>query len=286
MSLVGDGLVIGGAVAAPFTLGISLIATAVGGAVCAVGGATSAGAGLVELYISKKKVSEIQKAVEEDNRLCREIQRKWESIVGTCTTVSKKTSGTSSYSVEDVLSVLLVCCIPNKILDQVVSKAPMNGLREVYHDRELHKKRKEDYKETGAHAMDVVGGIGSGGKSIATAGRATAGVVVTALVVKFANKGSTAVCHCAKMGGVSRKVVTAAKVFRIATGINPAVSIALCAAGGFIDIASLIFGAYQIHKKSDSSAGKELIKKRDELVESKKQLVNLKECLHDVIRSV
>ena len=43
VSLVGDGLVIGGAVAAPFTL------------ICGGGGATSAGAGLVELYYIKKE---------------------------------------------------------------------------------------------------------------------------------------------------------------------------------------------------------------------------------------
>ena len=127
MSLVGDGLVIGGVVAAPFTLGISLIAAAVGGTVCAVGGATSAAAGLVELYISKKKVSEIQEAVEKDNKYCKEIKNMWENIVGTCRAISKKHSATSSYSLEDVLSVLLVCCI-KKISTRILSKADMQSI--------------------------------------------------------------------------------------------------------------------------------------------------------------
>ena len=72
--MVGDGLVIGGVVAAPFTLGFSLIATAVGGVICAVGGATSAGAGLVELCISKKKVSKIQEEVGKDKVLQRDAK--------------------------------------------------------------------------------------------------------------------------------------------------------------------------------------------------------------------
>ena len=42
------------------------------------------------------------------------------------------------------------------------------------------------------------------------------------------------------MGGISRKVVTAAKVFRIATGINPGMAIALSTVGSFVDVASLI----------------------------------------------
>ena len=58
--MVGDGLVIGGVVAAPFTLGFSLIATAVGGAICAVGGATSAGAGWScgAMYIQKESIED------------------------------------------------------------------------------------------------------------------------------------------------------------------------------------------------------------------------------------
>ena len=216
----------------------------------------------------------------------------WENIVGTCKAISKKHSATSSYSPEDALSVFLVCCInkiPSRIFskaDKVLSRAPVRAFRNVYNDPELLKKWTGDYKESGIHAMDVVGGIGIGGKWIATGGRAGAGVVLTALVVKFADKGSTAVCHCAKMGGISRKVVTAAKVFRIAMGINPGMAIALSTVGSFVDVASLIYGAYQIHKKSDSSAGKELIKKKEELQKSREQLKSLETCLSGVINSM
>ena len=88
------------------------------------------------------------------------------------------------------------------------------------------------------------------------------------------------------MGGISRKVVAAAKVFRIATGINPVMAIALSTVGSFVDVASLIYGAYQIHKKSDSSAGKELIKKKEELQKSREQLKSLETCLSGVINSM
>ena len=89
----------------------------------------------------------------------------WENIVGTCRAISKKHSATSSYSLEDVLSVLLVCCInkiPSRILskaDKVLSRAPVRAFRNVYNDPDLLKKRTGDYKESGAHAMDVVGGL-------------------------------------------------------------------------------------------------------------------------------
>ena len=78
--IVGDGLLVVGLVAAPFTLGVSLIISLVGGGVCAVGGATAAGAGIIEYFISKKKVAGIQEVIEEDNKLAKEIQVLWESI--------------------------------------------------------------------------------------------------------------------------------------------------------------------------------------------------------------
>ena len=80
VSLVGDGLLVGGLIAAPFTLGVSLIISAVGGGVCAIGGATSAGAGLVELAISKKKVAEIQDVIDEDNKRSKKLKEKWDKI--------------------------------------------------------------------------------------------------------------------------------------------------------------------------------------------------------------
>ena len=70
----------GGLVAAQLTLGVSLIISAVGGGVCAVGGATVAGAGITEYFISKKKVAGIQEVIEENNKLAKEIQVLWESI--------------------------------------------------------------------------------------------------------------------------------------------------------------------------------------------------------------
>ena len=103
-------------------------------------------------------------------------------------------------------------------------------------------------------------------------------------VVQFADKGS--VCHCGNMGGVSRKIVLAAKVFRVATGINPVISVALATVGSVVDIASLIYSSYKIHKKSDSSAAKELAKVRDQLEESRKQLINMKEYLSDIPNSM
>ena len=278
-------MIIGGVIGAPFTLGFSLIATAVGAGVCAVGGLTSAGAGIAELCISKKKVGEIQKVIEEDNVHSKEIQAMWEGIVGKCTEVARKHSDTG-YSADDVLSVLMVCCInmvPDRLSKVVLSKAPIVAGKAK--DSKLQEKAKH-FKESASHAMDVSVGIGSGGSSVAKAGRATAGAVVTALVVHSAEKGSKAVCHCAKMGGVARKVVIAAKVFRVATGINPLASAAFATVGGFVDIASLIYASYKIHKNSDSSAGKELIKVKEELEKSQKQLRNLKQCLFDVINSM
>ena len=86
--------------------------------------------------------------------------------------------------------------------------------------------------------------------------------------------------------GVSRKVVLATKVFRVATGINPVISVALATVGSVVDNASLIYSSYKIHKKSDSSAAKELAKVRDQLEESRKQSINMKECLSDIFNSM
>ena len=54
--------------------------------------------------------------------------------------------------------------------------------------------------------------------------------------------------------------------------------LSLATVGSVVDIASLIYSSYKIHKKSDSSAAKELAKVRDQLEESRKQLTNMKEC--------
>ena len=283
VSLVGTGLVVGGLIAAPFTLGASLIATAVGAGICTAGGLTSAGAGITELCISKKKVAEIQKAVEVDNEHSKKIQDMWEGIVEMCTEVAEKHSDTG-YSIEDILSVLLVCCI-NKVPDRVLNWAP-KGLTEKAKDSKLQGQA-EHCEASVAHAMEVGMGVQNGGRSTVNAGRVAGGAAETAVVVCCAERGSSKeVCNYGKMVGVTGKVVIAAKVIHVAMGINPAMNIALSFAGGFVDLASLIYAAYEIHNKSDSSAGKELIKVRDELKESQEQLEQLKTCLSEVINSM
>ena len=289
MSLVGDGLVIGGAIAAPFTLGFSLIATAIGGAVCAAGGITSAGAGIAEFCLSKKKVSEIQEAVDKDNKQALEIERMWRDIMGACTKVARKHSDTG-HSVEDVLSVLLVFCI-KKIPDKILSKLPIpKAFREKANEPELQKKagcfshtlqkKAGHFKESASYAMDVTGGVGTGVIVTAFFGKDLHKTVLTALA---AAKGCNIVCDLGMVGSVVRKVVVAVKVIRIGAWINPAISVGLAAVGGVVDIASLIYSSYKIHKKSDSSAAKELAKVRDQLEESRDQMFKLKECLSDII---
>ena len=218
VSLVGDGLLVGGLIAAPFTLGVSLIISTVGGGVCAIGGATSAGAGLVELAISKKKVAEIQDVIDEDNKRSKKLKEKWDKITAKCDSVAKKFPQ-MKYSPEDVFAVLLVCCVQittDKELQEAVKEKGRRALESV--------------KETGSHALDIVSGLGSGACSLQAGGQAIGSAVLTALIVKFAPKGSRAVTHCSKMAGISSKIVTASKLFRVATGVTP-LSIVFTAVG-------------------------------------------------------
>lgn len=257
ISLVGDGAIIGGLIAAPFTLGLSLIASAVGGGICAVGGATSAGAGIAEIVISKRKVKQVQQAVEHDIKLSNEIQKIWSEITLECERVQRKyVYLIFSLKLEDVFAVLLVVAIDAD--------------------------RMERLKYMASHTFDICSGIGSGVSSILSGAQAIAGVVLTALIVKCAPKGAKAVTHCCRMAGVSSKIVTAAKVFRFATGVTPfTVGFALLGTG--IDVASLIYNVYHICKKSDSSAGKELIKRRNELQEGKSHLEDMHGCLCELL---
>ena len=279
--MIGDAFKIGGAVAAPFTLGLSLIATAVGGVVCAAGGVTSAGASITELCITKRKISTIQKMVEEDDARLKEIQGVWERIQRACCKVTEKHS-VKGYTLEDVVSVLLVCCI-DFIPDRVLNKfsTPRNLKATVYSNSKL-KEFQSRCTETGNHAVDVAFDIGSGIKSSVDVVKACGGVVLTAFVVKFADKGCTAAFHCSKMG-LPQKIVSAAKFFRVATGTNPVFAVIFSSVFSIVDLGSLIYGAYQIHKKSDSSAGKQLIRIRDKLQEGRNQLEKLKDCLSDVM---
>ena len=84
--------------------------------------------------ITKKKVSQIQEAVEKDKALSNEIQRMWQDIMSACSGVAEKHSA-KGYSFEDVISVLLVCCI-NTIPDKLLAKfkAPNVLRQKVYSD--------------------------------------------------------------------------------------------------------------------------------------------------------
>lgn len=224
-----------------------------GGGICAVGGATSAGAGIVELAISKKKVKQVQRAVEDDIKRSNEIQKIWSDITSECERVQRKYMHIIfSLKLEDVFAVLLVVAIDADRLERL--------------------------KDSASHALDICSGIGSGVSSIITGAQATAGVVLTALIVKCAPKGAKAVTHCCRMAGVSSKIVAAAKVFQFATGVTP-FTIGFAIFGAGLDLASLIYNAYHIHKRSDSSAGKELIKRRNELQEGKSQLKGMHDSL-------
>ena len=135
--------------------------------------------------------------------------------------------------------------------------------------------------EAGLHVYDFGSGFGSGIWSIQTGAQAIAGTVLTALIVRCAPKGAKAVTHCCRIGGVSSKIVTAAKVFRFATGVSPW-TIGFAAGGVVIDAASLIYSLYQIFKRPDSNAGKELIKRRNELQEGESQMKSMSDCLSEL----
>ena len=184
MSLVGNGLMAGGIISAPFTLGVSLILTAVGGGMSAMGGATSVGAGLAERAIYKKKMTEIQKAVDEDNKLTKEIQEMWEDITGTCVSVAEK-HPTLSYSPQQVFSVLLVCC--TRFIDKRLNELNCKPSREKV-EPHLH------------HGIQSSSDGGSGEWSIQADGEGIDMAVLSALIIQT---GSTVINHCStllKMG--------------------------------------------------------------------------------------
>ena len=70
----GFALTAAGFALAPFTLGYSVILSAVGGALCGGGGATAAGSGLVERKIIQKKLETAQEATEADQRALKPVQ--------------------------------------------------------------------------------------------------------------------------------------------------------------------------------------------------------------------
>lgn len=284
VSLVGNGLMVGGLIAAPFTLGVSLILAAVGGGVCAVGGVTAAGAGVIEYKISKNKVEEVQKVFEDDYKQAKEIQDMWEAIWGKCESVAKEYPELK-YSPDDVLSVLFVCCvkiIPDKVLPKKLT--PSQEKREkATAAYQAVKERADPYLETASYALDFLSAYGSEEAFIPIiGGRAIARAVLTALIVRCAAPGCRAMHCCSTFAGVSSKIALAADVFQIATGVGPW-TITLIAVGGIINIASLAYSSYQIHKRSDSSAGKELLRKLEELEKGTDTLLRMTDCLNDLL---
>lgn len=260
ISLVGDAILIGGVIAAPFTLGTSLLLSLIGGAVTCSGGATVTVAGITDWALSKKKVKKIQKIFEEDNKLTREIQEKWDEIFAKCIAIQENYT---SISVQEIFEVLLVCCVeilPGK--------------------KETKKETKEAViVETAAHVWDVVGGFGGGAISLVGQGRVIGGIVLTALVIRFAHEGCKASTHCSQMAGISSKIAFAANVFQFATGVTMATTIPITAFMTIADVVLLAYYSYQVHKRPDNSAGKELIRKREELEEGMNRMIQMNDFL-------
>lgn len=104
--------------------------------------------------------------------------------------------------------------------------------------------------------------------------------VKTALIIKCAPEGARAVTDLAKIAGLSSKIATATEFFQFAIGVGKILSpITLAAFGVGVDVVSLIFTAYEIHKKSDSRTGKDLIKLRNELKKGRECLNKMHQCL-------
>ena len=283
VSLVGDGLLVGGLIAAPFTLGVSLILSVVGGGVCAVGGVTAAGAGVTEFFISRNKVAEVKKVFEADYEQAKEIQDMCEKIWGKCESVAKEYPQLK-YSSAHVLAVLFVCCakiIPDKVLPKRLTPSKETREKAIAAYKPV-KVRADPYLETGSYVFDLCTGFGSGASTTITAGRTIGGAVLTALIVRSAAPGCRAVNHCSTFAGVSSKIACAAEWFQFAIGVGRG-AIAVTAVLSIIDVVSLAYGSYQIHKKSHSSAGKELLKKLEELEKETATLLQMTDSLNDLL---
>ena len=75
MSAVGSGAVIAGFALAPFTLGGSLSVSVLGLGASVLGGATAAGASIVDTLIEKSNIKDIQKQLDDDNLQVEVIQQ-------------------------------------------------------------------------------------------------------------------------------------------------------------------------------------------------------------------
>ena len=73
-SIVGTGLAIGGAIAAPFTFGTSLILTGVGVGVAVAGGTTVAGAQIANRLLRSSNVKNVNEALEKDKMATQKLE--------------------------------------------------------------------------------------------------------------------------------------------------------------------------------------------------------------------
>lgn len=96
----GFALVAIGSALAPFTLGSSVILSAVGGALCGGGGAAAAGSGLVKRMIIQKKLEIAQEAMEADQRALKPVQK----LLGDLDREVSKIKSTSFGELKDHLS--------------------------------------------------------------------------------------------------------------------------------------------------------------------------------------
>lgn len=96
----GFALVAIGFALAPFTLGSSVILSAVGGALCGGGGAAAAGSGLVKRMIIQKKLEIAQEAMEADQRALKPVQK----LLGDLDREVSKIKSTSFGELKDHLS--------------------------------------------------------------------------------------------------------------------------------------------------------------------------------------
>lgn len=78
VGIVGGTVAVAGAIAAPFTAGISLILGAVGGGVAALGGFITGGADVTEIVLKWHGLKKAQHALDEDQKQCDKLMKLWE----------------------------------------------------------------------------------------------------------------------------------------------------------------------------------------------------------------
>ena len=98
---IGSSIAIAGFVLAFFTLGTSLVLTAVGGGVAAAGGATMAGADIGDWAVSREKMKEAKKLIEQDKERTKTIHEKATRLKKTVEELNRKHP---SRSAEEIFS--------------------------------------------------------------------------------------------------------------------------------------------------------------------------------------